>query len=98
MAVVKIRNQPELTVGEAIDIFRRHCTGKYEVHKSWHKGRDFGIEQSRWVGVGVRLEQKADRTSFLLTYYTPSVIIECLTGLTAGVLGTLLRILIFRTV
>jgi len=66
MAKVIVGHHPELTKEDAMEVFRRHFAGKYEVHliKSKAIVRDFGIKKGYWTAVLVRLEQKPEQTVF----------------------------------
>ena len=81
MAEVTVGHYPEWTVKSAMEVFRRHFAGKYDVYEfpsSWLMGqlgrrRDFIVKKSGWTAVGVRLKQEPNATSFVFTPYVPSV-------------------------
>ena len=72
MAKVTIAHRPQLTKEEAQAVFARHFAGKYRVEPYTKPLRDFAVIKSSFVGVSVKLEQKADRTNFIFTAYSPS--------------------------
>lgn len=59
-------------------IFQKHFTGKYEVYMTKLLGTDFVVKKSAWVGVAVKLKQKAAKTSFVFNYLIPSALIRVL--------------------
>ena len=78
MAVVAVGHHPELTAEEAMKIFQKHFTGKYEVYMTKRPGRDFVVKKSGWVGVAVKLKQEAAKTRFVFNYIMPSALITVL--------------------
>ena len=79
MAEVTVGYHPTLTAGEAMKVFQRHFS-EYEVFEthSWpYSGVaikwDFGIKKNAWIGVNIRLKHGLSKTSFVFTYFIPSV-------------------------
>jgi len=79
MAEIEIGYHPELTAEEAMKVFQRHFS-EYEVFEthSWpYSGVaikwDFAIKKSAWIGVNMRLKPELSKTSFVFTYFIPSV-------------------------
>jgi len=92
MAEVRTGHHPELTVEDAISIFKKHFAGKYEVLPAprspfW----DFVIKRSAWQGVRVRLDQKPNRTSFVFRGSATTLWATVLASLTLGVLSLLIH-------
>jgi hypothetical protein len=80
MAVVTITHKPELTSQEAMNIFQKGFSGKYEVYK-WNRAggaRDFVVKKSNLVGVAVKLKQEKDKTSFTFVDIIPSMLFTLL--------------------
>ena len=96
MAVVHIKQQPDLTAEKAMEIFKKGFAGKYEVYK-WTRTsllmRDFVVKKSSLIGVAVKLKQENDQTSFVLAWESPSWLLSRLVML---VLPWISIILIFR--
>ena len=64
---VMVAHHPELTWKDAMGIFQTHFSGKYKVRKIKRTiARHFIICKSPLIGIRVKLEQKKDRTSFIL--------------------------------
>ena len=67
MAMIVVAHRPDLTVQEAVDVFRGHFVGTYEVYKprvrGWPAGQ-FVVKKTAWVGVGVDLWQREGQTAF----------------------------------
>ena len=80
MAVVKIAHRPNLTPERAMFAFERHFHQHYKVHKSGVMLRDFVVRKNSWTGVGIKLQQEADGTSFVFTAMMPSVILNIFFG------------------
>lgn len=97
MTVLTVGHHPELTAEEAMRAFQRHFAGQYEVYKVWWENRDFAVKKSAWLGISVKLKQETGKTSFVFTYFPPSLSLNLLVGLSAGVLGTLLRMLFLHS-
>ena len=76
MAVVTIKNKPDLTPQAAMSIFQKGFSGKYEVYK-WNRAgglRDFVVKKSSLIGVAVKLKQENGKTSFVFTDFIPSML------------------------
>ncbi len=87
MAEVTVGHHPELIAEEAMKVFQRHFS-EYEVYKSPLLSgvvvkRDFAIKKSAWIGVSVALKQEPGKTSFVITYFIPSLIRNAFGGLFA---------------
>lgn len=89
MAKVTVAHKPELTAEGAMEVFRSHFAGKYDVYKMSGLGRlgqgltrtrDFVVKKSGWTGVGVGLEQEPNATTFVFTPFMPSPIFTVLLG------------------
>ncbi len=80
MAIIPIGHQPELTAGEAQQIFAKHFDGKYGVTTASYRNRDFIVKKDGMSGVGVRLKQEKDKTSFVFTPTMPSIWMQALFG------------------
>jgi len=64
MANIAIRRRPELTEEDVTSIFERHFRDKYQIlprRKGWRES--LVVKESDWIGVSVRLNQKANETS-----------------------------------
>jgi hypothetical protein len=80
MATVSIGYKPELTKEQAQEIFAQGFSGKYEVVKAQVMRRDFMLKKSAWAGVGVRLQQDKNGTSFVYTGMMPNMLLQALFG------------------
>ncbi len=78
MAIVTIPHNPELTAEQAMEAFAKHFAGKYGVCKAQQLRRDFVVKKSAWSGVGVRLQQQPDKTSFVFTGTMPNPVLRIL--------------------
>ncbi len=74
MATVTVTHNPELTPEGALEVFRSHFAGKYDVYKStpttWlltARPRHFVVKKSVWTSVGVKLQKGTDNTTFVFT-------------------------------
>lgn len=81
MAVVTVAHHPELTAEDAMELFRTHFAGKYEVYEArpttpgiTPAGRDFIVKKSGWTAVGVALRHEPNATVFLFTPFMPSTL------------------------
>ena len=80
MAVVHIKQHPELTAEKAMEVFKKGFAGKYEVYK-WNRPgsvRDFVVKKSNLIGVAVKLKQEKDKTSFVFVDFIPSTLMTFL--------------------
>lgn len=75
MAKVTVAYHPELTVERAIEVFRSHFAGKYDVYKTKLWPMNFVVKKSGWTAVGVRLKQEPYATTFFFASFTPSPIL-----------------------
>lgn len=80
MAIVTIPHNPELTKERALEAFQRRFAGSYDVYPTKLRNRDLVVKKSNWSGVGVRLKQEKDKTSFVFTAMMPNVIMQVLFG------------------
>jgi hypothetical protein len=80
MAVVHIKQHPELTAEKAMEIFKKGFAGKYQVYK-WNRVggmRDFVVKKSSLIAVAVKLKQEKDKTSFVYVDIVPSALLQLL--------------------
>ena len=87
MATITVADQPELTKECAIEVFRRHFAGKYEMEERKGPVHDFVVKKSDWTAVWVRLRQGQNGTTFSFAGFTPSLRYRLLPVL--GVIGGL---------
>ena len=80
MATVTVTHRPELTAEQAMEAFGEHFAGKYKVHKARLIGWDFVVKKSEWTGVGVKLKQEENSTTFDFSPFMPSWIVRALVG------------------
>ena len=76
MAKITIAHHPELTVDGAIEVFRDHFAGKYEVRKTRDILSDFELQKSAGTGVKLKLRQDRDGTRFTYTASVPSFLLR----------------------
>ena len=95
MATVTVNHNSNLTAGQAMEVFRSHFAGRYEVSKTSLLARDFVVKKTGWTGVGVKLQQDSNTTSFVFTAMSPGTIARVLPVLFLGI-GALLLLLIIR--
>ena len=95
MATVTVNHNPDLTADQAMELFRSHFAGRYEVSKTNLLARDFIVKKSGWTGVGVRLRQDSNTTSFVFTAMSPGTMARVLPVLFIGI-GALMLLLIIR--
>ncbi len=71
---VELRHNPELTIEQAMQIFRSHFGNKYKIYRRRvrRRFRFFMIEKSAWTGIRVTLVQTKDATRFDLGSDMPS--------------------------
>lgn len=74
MAVIHVKQHPELTAEKAMEIFKKGFAGKYEVYKAASGLRDFTIKKSSLIGVAVKLKREKDKTTFVYTDTIPSAL------------------------
>jgi len=80
MAIVTIPHSPQLTKEQALEAFQRRFAVSYEVYPTKVRNRDIILKKSNWSGVGVRVKQEADKTSFVFTAMMPSLLLQALFG------------------
>ena len=80
MAIVTIPHNPQLTKEQAFEAFQRHFAATYEVYPAKGRRRDLIVKKSNWSGVGVRLKQEKDKTSFVFTAMMPNLMLQALFG------------------
>ena len=90
MAIVSVPQDPQLTADQALEAFRQRFAGTYQVYPTKLRNRDVMVKKSNWSGVGVRLKQEKDKTSFVFTAVMPNVILQ-------GLFGGLFSYLILRS-
>ena len=95
MATVTVNHNPHLTADQAMEVFRSHFAGRYEVYKTRLAMRDFVVKKSGWTGVGVRLRQNSNTTSFVFTGFSPATMVRVLHAVFIG-LGALIVLLVIR--
>lgn len=78
MSKVKVRHNPGLTVEQAMQIFRSHFGGKYEIYRIKVRRGLFMIKKSALTGVRMRLIQTKDATHFDLGGDVPSLALRIL--------------------
>lgn len=71
MAVMAIAHNPDLTIEQVKEIFRKRFEPKYRVEAMGRFGahcpprRDFMVVKNPWAGIAVRLEQSDSKTKFV---------------------------------
>ena len=92
MAVTKIPHKPDLTKDQAMEIFRKHFAGTYEVlpftrpaYAVLAARRDFVIKKNAFAGVSVKLEQEEGETKFVYTGYAPNMLAGSLVYFGGGI-------------
>jgi hypothetical protein len=93
MAVAEIAHKPELTKEQAMEFFRAHFAGKYEIAlppsvARWN--RDFVVKKSPFASVAVKLQQGDNQTKFVYTGYAPNFWAQMLLSASFGLLGSML--------
>jgi hypothetical protein len=78
MATITIGHKPELTAQQAMETFQRHFAGRYEVYATKQFMRDFVVKKSEWTGVGVKVKQESNATTFVFTGLMPNTIFRVL--------------------
>ena len=81
MAVVAVPHQPQLTPNQAMQAFKEHFRGRYEVYRVDRddtSGRDFVVKKDGQTAVRVRLDQHSDSTEFVFTGFPPSFLLRML--------------------
>ncbi len=68
MVVVNVAHNPDLTAEQAMEIFRDGFRNRFEVMKPKYIGKfvRFDVKKDDWVRASVRLQQKANDTSFIV--------------------------------
>jgi hypothetical protein len=78
MATISIGSKRELTTEQALETFQRHFSGKYQVYATKLRMRDFIVKKSDWAGVGVKVKQEKDKTTFVFTAMMPNMLYRAL--------------------
>ena len=91
MARIIVRDHPELTKERALELFRNHFSGKYEVQEKNGAFNDFVVKKSDWNAVGVRFREGPNGSTFSFSGFTPSLRYRMLPvlGVFAGFPGVL---------
>ena len=87
MATLNVGNRPDVTKEKALEAFRKRFEGTYKVYPTRVMLRDFIIEKSATTGVGVRVKQDDDGTTFVYSAMVPNPIVRALGG---GLIGGLI--------
>jgi hypothetical protein len=77
---MNVGKRPELTKEGAIEDFKRHFAD-CKVYPTRVVMRDFIVERSMTTGVGVRIKQDDDNTSFIYTGMIPNPLVRAFSGL-----------------
>ena len=80
MATITLPPNPELTPERAQEVFAQGFAGRYEVEPTKILGRDFIVKKSGWAGIGVKVKQGREGTTFIFTPVIPSVLLRLLFG------------------
>ena len=96
MATVTVSHNPDLTADQAMEVFRSHFAGRYEVSKTSLLARDFVVKKTGWTGVGVKLQQDSSTTSFVFTAMSPGTMARVLPVLFLGI-GALILLFTLRS-
>ncbi|PKB72489.1 MAG: hypothetical protein BZY87_00100 [SAR202 cluster bacterium Io17-Chloro-G6] len=80
MAIVRVAHRPNLSPERAMYAFNRNFHREYKIYKSGVLMRDFVVKKNAWTGVGVKLKQEDNGTSFVFTAMMPSIILNILFG------------------
>lgn len=87
MPSITVAHNPRLTPETAMEIFRKHFKGRYEIHKTRAMiNRQFAVRKNGFVGVFVGLEQDEDSTCFVFHGDSQSVMANILGGVLLGIL------------
>jgi hypothetical protein len=78
MPTITVGHHPELTLETAMEVFKKHFSGKYEVYKPGHRRGFFIVKKSTWAGVRVAPQQKKDSTSIIFNAWIPSDLLNAL--------------------
>ncbi len=91
MARIIVNDNPELTKERALELFRNHFSGKYEVQEKNGISHDFIVKKSDWQAVGARFRRGPNGSSFSFAGFTPSLRYRMLPvlGVVAGLPGVL---------
>ena len=74
MAKVTVPYHPELTVEDAVQVFRSHFAGKYHVYKTRLWPMNLVVKQSAWTAVGISLKHEPYVTTLFFMSFMPSPI------------------------
>ena len=91
MATIIVNDHPELTKERALELFRNHFSGKYDVQEKNGISHDFIVKKSDWLAVGVRFRRGPNGNAFSFAGFTPSLRYRMLPvlGVFAGLPGVL---------
>lgn len=70
MATIPVRQHPDLTVDAAVEMFRKHFAGKYEVSKVKMLRKDFMVKANDWTGVVLRIKREGGKAEGLVYSWT----------------------------
>ena len=96
MVTVTVSHNANLTAAQAMEVFRSHFAGRYEISPTRLAMRDFIVKKTDWTGVGVRLRQDPNATSFVFTAMSPGAMARVLPVLFIGI-GALIILLVLRS-
>ncbi len=94
MPSVTVAHNPSLTPETAMEIFRKHFKGRYEIHKSRAMiNRQFAVRENGFVGVFVGLDQDGDSTGFSFHGDSQSVMANILGGVSVSQIRDLIGVI-----
>jgi len=96
MARIIVSDYPELTKERALELFRNHFSGKYEVQGENGTFNDFVVRKSDWHAVGIRFREGPNGGTFSFSGFTPSLLYRMLPilGVFAGFPGVVAAVTI----
>lgn len=80
MATISVGCTPKLTAEQAMETFQRRFAARYQVYETRLRMRDFIVKKNDWAGVGVKVKQEADKTTFVYTALMPHTLYRVLFG------------------
>ena len=81
MAKVIVAHHPELTAEDAMKVFERHFSGKYEIYGAKNRISKyfyFVVKKSAWSGATVQLMQRRNQTAFIISGWPTSIAVNIL--------------------
>ena len=72
MSRIYVGNDPELTKERAVELFKSHFSGKYEVQEKNGISHDIVVKKSDWLAVGVRFRQGPNGGTYSFAGFTPA--------------------------